>query len=575
MEDITFGKYRFIAELGHGGMADVFLAVQAGPACVGFRKLIVVKRLRQNLAEEPEFVEMLLDEARIAARLNHPNVVQTNEVEQVGNNYLIAMEYLDGQPLHRIQQRSAQHVKEGKARPITNEQQYIILMDVLAGLHHAHELTDFDGTPLEIVHRDVTPHNVFVTYTGQVKVVDFGVAKAAGRASETRQGVVKGKLRYMAPEQAVGQPVDRRADLFSVGVMLWEVAVGRRMWKGKDDTQIVKDLVAGRIPSSPREVDPSVPEGIDRICTKALAARPADRYATADDLRSDLEQCLSDLGQLVAARRQLAPALSDLFKESRDEMREIIEKQLARLREPSDDFYPVHIESAVPSETLPSQISPSLQPHSRSAPSSSLEPPVVVDPVPEGRQAHSSRVRFTLGIAAFATVLGGVLLIVVALTREPRTAQASHALDRAHETVNVNIRVTPVNAQVTIDDAPPRPAPVGITVPKDDRDHRLVVAADGFVTKSEVMRFASDVTLSIDLAPAEVPSSSTSVTRPRPGAPKVRSSPAGTPPPRDSPPRPAAPPTPAAPTPAAPAQGAPASAQPASTASGRIYNTNF
>ena len=158
--------------------------------------------------------------------------------------------------------------------PFPRECQYLVLLDTLAGLHHAHELADYDGTPLQIVHRDVTPHNVFVTYEGQVKVVDFGIAKAVGRASETRQGVVKGKVRYMAPEQAIGQPVDRRADVFSVGVMLWEAATGRRLWKDMDDLNIVQALVGGNVKSSPREVDPAVPEEIDRICRKALASQP-------------------------------------------------------------------------------------------------------------------------------------------------------------------------------------------------------------------------------------------------------------------------------------------------------------
>src|SRR5206468_7496126 len=141
-------------------MADVFLAVQAGPAGSGFSKLTVIKRLRANLADEPEFVSMLVDEARIAARLNHPNVVQTNEIGEIDGQYFIAMEYLDGQPFHRIQHRSTQRAKEGTGLFATREQQYIVVMDALAGLHHAHELVDYDGTSLGVVHRDITPHNI-------------------------------------------------------------------------------------------------------------------------------------------------------------------------------------------------------------------------------------------------------------------------------------------------------------------------------------------------------------------------------------------------------------------------------
>src|SRR5262245_42446668 len=234
-------------------MADVFLAMLAGPAGSGFSKLSVVKRLRPNLAEDPDFVAMLMDEARISARLNHANVVQTHEVGVEGESYYLAMEYLDGQPLHRIQRRSALSGKR-----IAPELEIIILSAVLAGLHHAHELTDYDGTPLNIVHRDVTPSNVFVTYGGHVKVVDFGIAKAAGRACETRQGVVKGKIRYMAPEQAMGLAIDRRADVFAVGILIWEALIGKRFWSAQDDIGIARKLIAGEYDASPRAADATV-----------------------------------------------------------------------------------------------------------------------------------------------------------------------------------------------------------------------------------------------------------------------------------------------------------------------------
>src|SRR5262249_17374118 len=156
-------------------------------------------------------------------------------------------------------------------------------------------------------------------YEGQVKVVDFGIAKAHGRASETRQGVVKGKVRYMAPEQAMAQKIDRRADVFSVGVMLWEVAAERRTWAGKDDLEIIQKLIAHNTPISPKKVNPDVPDALDRICARALAPRAEDRYANAEDFRVELEQYLADAGALLDARRKLAPAIIDLFKDKRDE----------------------------------------------------------------------------------------------------------------------------------------------------------------------------------------------------------------------------------------------------------------
>src|ERR1700722_16531169 len=173
----TLGKYRLIAELGHGGMAEGYLAVAGGPA--GFNKLVVIKQIRPQLAEDPEFLGMFLDEARLAARLSHPHVVQTNEVGQEGERYFIAMEYLEGQPLNRIVHR----LQKSGGLPLALHLK--IVGDALLGLHHAHELVDYDGTPLSVVHRDVTSHNVFVTYDGQVKVVDFGIAKALNSSTET------------------------------------------------------------------------------------------------------------------------------------------------------------------------------------------------------------------------------------------------------------------------------------------------------------------------------------------------------------------------------------------------------
>src|SRR5262245_6719974 len=203
----VLGKYRLIAEIAHGGMGVVYLAMVQGPG--GFNKLVVVKELKPELVEEPAFLTMFLDEARLAARLNHANIVQTNEIGSDGNRYFMAMDYLDGYSLDRVRRRAR---KIGVQLPVPMQLRIICAM--LAGLEYAHHLTDFDGTPLSIVHRDVSPQNVFVTFDGQVRLLDFGIAKAAGAMHETVAGVLKGKVSYMAPEQARGQKVDARADVF-------------------------------------------------------------------------------------------------------------------------------------------------------------------------------------------------------------------------------------------------------------------------------------------------------------------------------------------------------------------------
>ena len=309
-----------MAELGRGGMSEVYLAVVAGPA--GFNKLVVIKLIKGELAEDPDFISMFLEEARLSARLSHPNVVQTNEVGEFGGRYFIAMEYLEGQPYSRILHRL------GRDRGLPLGMSLRILSDVLAGLQYAHDLADFDGTPLGVVHRDVTPHNVFVTYDGQVKVVDFGIAKAMNSSHETRTGMLKGKVGYMAPEQAKGERVDRRADIFSVGVMLWEAAVGRRLWKGLNEVQILHQLLSGEIPS-PRSMRPDISQPLEAIIMKSLAIDRERRYGSAAELQAALDE-LMDAGSERATLREVGRLISGTFEEERKKLKGIIEQQVAK-----------------------------------------------------------------------------------------------------------------------------------------------------------------------------------------------------------------------------------------------------
>jgi serine/threonine-protein kinase len=315
----VLGKFRLIAELGRGGMSEVYLAVVAGPA--GFNKLVVVKLIKGDLAEDPEFISMFLEEARLSARLSHPNVVQTNEVGEFHGRYYIAMEYLEGQPYSRVLHRL------GRDRGLPLGMSLRIMSDVLSGLQYAHELVDFDGSPLSVVHRDVTPHNIFVTYDGQVKVVDFGIAKAMNSSHETRTGMLKGKVGYMAPEQAKGERVDRRADIFSVGVMLWEAATGRRMWKGMNEVQILHQLLAGDIPS-PRTIRPDISQQLESIIMRSVAIDREQRPRTALDLQAELED-LMDSGHERATLREVGKMLNQTFLDERTKLKAIIEQQLA------------------------------------------------------------------------------------------------------------------------------------------------------------------------------------------------------------------------------------------------------
>jgi len=278
-----FGKYRLLARMARGGMGDIYLALSEGPA--SFRKLVVIKLLRAESDDVDGYRSMFLDEGALAARLNHPHVVQTHEVGEADEQLFLVMDYLEGQPLSRVLRAAGRLPSPLAAR---------IVADALSGLHYAHELRDFDGSPLSIVHRDLSPQNVFVTYDGTTKLLDFGIAKAAlCTRALTEVGVLKGRISYMSPEHANGSDVDRRADVFAMGVVLWELATGRRLINGKLASQALKTLMDAeplpRLSAASAEADPE----LEPIVARALEKRAEARYQTAEEMRVALEQYLA------------------------------------------------------------------------------------------------------------------------------------------------------------------------------------------------------------------------------------------------------------------------------------------
>jgi serine/threonine protein kinase len=310
------GKYRLLALVGRGGMGEIYLAMARGPS--GFRKLVVVKCVRSSSLESEQVRRMFIDEGQLAARLQHPHVVQTHEVGIAEGVQYMAMEYLDGQPLSRIRRL---------VEPMKPRLAVRIVADALSGLHYAHELRDFDGTPLGIVHRDLSPPNIFVTYDGVVKLVDFGIAKTtlASRAM-TEAGVLKGKIGYMAPEHVSRSKVDRRADVFAMGVVLWELLAHRRLVTDKAPLSALKFLLYGAFPS-PSAMRPGIDPELDRIVARALERSVDARYATALEMRTDLEAFLARRGPPVR-EDDLANLMSSRFgglREKREhELREWI-----------------------------------------------------------------------------------------------------------------------------------------------------------------------------------------------------------------------------------------------------------
>ncbi|HVV86794.1 MAG TPA: serine/threonine-protein kinase, partial [Kofleriaceae bacterium] len=276
---IPFGHFSLGKRLARGGMAEVFLARQRGPE--GFERRVAVKRILPHLADAADFVRMFLDEARLAARLSHPNIVHIYELGNVAGDYFIAMEYVDG--IH-----AGQLIKHAEHEPVPPELVARIGADAAGALAYAHRLTDADGRLLQLVHRDVSPQNIMVSTDGIVKLVDFGIAKAVSKAEETRPGVVKGKYAYMSPEQTTGKPLDGRSDVFSLGVVLWEILAGRNIVERGDVVEAMKAMRDGRFKSI-REVAPKTPAKLADAVTRALTLRKEDR-PTATQLQVMLEE---------------------------------------------------------------------------------------------------------------------------------------------------------------------------------------------------------------------------------------------------------------------------------------------
>jgi eukaryotic-like serine/threonine-protein kinase len=301
------GRYALVRRLAIGGMGEIFLARERGVA--GFDRLVVVKRLIPELAERDDTVALFIDEARIAANLAHPNIVQIYEFGQDGDAYFLAMEYVPGQNLARICERASSHPD----KLFTRELAAHVVAELAHGLDFAHHATDLEGNHLGIVHRDVSPHNLLLSVHGDVKVMDFGIAKTANALHRTATGVIRGKYAYMSPEQLAGDEVDARTDVYSAGVVLWELTLLRRLFRGRDELELLDRVREGKI-ARPREIDPDYPSELEDIVMAALARDRGRRTGSAGQLAADLRGWLASCGANVQ-RRQLGALVTTLFPE--------------------------------------------------------------------------------------------------------------------------------------------------------------------------------------------------------------------------------------------------------------------
>jgi serine/threonine-protein kinase len=286
-------RYRVIEKIASGGMAEVFRAESAG--LEGFKKVVAIKRVLPHLAEKKQFIGMFLDEARVSAQLSHSNCVQVFDIGVGDNTYFIVMEYVDGADLKAVVEYWR---KFGK--PVPPEEAILICVRICEGLSYAHELTDGRKRSLHIVHRDMSPPNVLITRHGEVKIVDFGLAKANSQLEHSEPGIIKGKFGYLSPEAAKGLAVDHRTDIFAVGIILWEMLAGRRLFLGENDLQTVRMVQAAQVPPL-HQFNPHVTPELERVLARVLTAEPADRYQTARELGRDLTQLLFHFGRPVSS----------------------------------------------------------------------------------------------------------------------------------------------------------------------------------------------------------------------------------------------------------------------------------
>ncbi len=319
-QPIPFGKYLLLDRINIGGMAEVWRAKTFGAG--GFERLVAIKRILPNIAEDEEFITMFIDEAKITVQLNHANIAQIYELSSIANSYFIAMEYVSGKDMRAMFDRCR---KRGEPAPIPLTA--YLIAQCCEGLDYAHRANDKNGRPMGIVHRDVSPQNAIISYEGEVKVIDFGIAKAAGKATKTQAGILKGKFGYMSPEQIRGLPLDRRSDVFAIGVCLYEMLTGERLFVGDSDFSVLEKVRKVEV-LPPSHFNRKIPDALEKIVMKSLAKDVDERYSYASELGEDLRKFLYTSGYSFG-RKDLAAFMKATFAED-------VDKEKTRLQEYSD-----------------------------------------------------------------------------------------------------------------------------------------------------------------------------------------------------------------------------------------------
>lgn len=496
------GRYELLGELAVGGMAEILLGRLVGPG--GFERPVVIKRILPHLARQKAFFDMFLDEARIAASIRHHNVVHVQELVHEGDELFLVMEYLEGESVAGLARRLV-----NRAEPLPMALGGYIVAEACAGLHASHELLAPGGAKQNLVHRDVTPQNVFVTYDGQVKILDYGIAKAADGSSRTEAGQVKGKFEYMSPEQCKGEPLDRRSDIFALGILLYELTTGRRLFKSATPLEAVKAICRDSIVPPSRLVD-DYPRALEQVCLRALSASREDRYPTSAEMRRAILACMRATQPVEEPGEQLATLMRSLFVDRLEEKAQM----LRQLSVGSDvSHIPAgEVDQGVEPPGIPAKVTTVWQAELSMARSSGATP------------LAQGPVRRFWARAALAVVSAGLAAAVVTIAaraswprRPPPSAipapvvtagPAFEASDAAPLAVTIHIETRPPGATVWLDGERKGTTPIDLRLPHDERPLRLELRSAGYASATERLVADVDQKIYVELHLAATPRAS-------------------------------------------------------------------
>ncbi|MEM7159648.1 MAG: protein kinase [Myxococcota bacterium] len=493
----TVGRYELVHRLGHGGMAAVFLGRATGRA--GFEKLVAVKVIHPHLAVEQEFVEMFLDEARIAARLHHPHIVEIHDLGEDDGVFFMVMEYVEGETLASLLRQLRKH-DELLALPAALQ----IMADACGGLAAAHDETDANDRPMQLVHRDVSPHNLLVGMDGRVKVVDFGIAKASGRRSSTRTGQLRGKLAYMSPEQASNQKIDHRTDLFALGAVLWELLTNQRLFMAETESETLARVTACEVPDISEKRD-DLPDGVVKLVQRALARDPDDRFESAQQMLKEIRSLLRALQGDSEPREDVSRVMTNLFKARIDYVRAAVRRASESGPRPSAANDPISPHDATRATDRP----PEAPAPARRPSSSSLSTPASLVGTTTGTQTLTTSLATAparhwslwLLLPAIGAVLGAVAVTKwlgpdetqeIARGTEPRPSLASSTDTEPEPTrpvvapmVTWRFDIDPPGAVVKLDGvAHAELSPFTLELPRSHTAIEIEISKPGFVSKT-------------------------------------------------------------------------------------------